>query len=92
MYIRPNGGVDTGNAIRKLHSDETLTFPVRKGVRPMTIICESGLYKMIMRSDKPEAEPFQDWVTRQVLPSIRNTGSYSLPSIQNVLYDNFMYH
>jgi prophage antirepressor-like protein len=32
-----------------------------------------------MRSDKPEAKPFQDWVTREVLPSIRKTGSYELP-------------
>lgn len=44
-----------------------------------TLISESGLYKLIMRSDKPQARPFQDWVTREVLPSIRKTGAYELP-------------
>lgn len=35
------------------------------------IISESGLYKLVMRSDKPEAKAFQDWVTKVVLPAIR---------------------
>ncbi len=37
---------------------------------------ESGLYTMIMRSDLPNAKRFQRWVTGEVLPSIRRTGSY----------------
>ena len=41
-----------------------------------TIINESGLYNVILRSDKPEAKPFRKWVTREVLPSIRKTGGY----------------
>lgn len=41
-----------------------------------TLISESGLYKLIMRSDKPQAKAFQDWVTKEVLPSIRKTGSF----------------
>jgi|GEM_PF-6970342 Prophage antirepressor len=40
------------------------------------IISESGLYKLVMRSDKPEAREFQDWVTREVLPAIRKDGMY----------------
>ena len=43
-------------------------------------INEQNLYKVIMRSDKPQAEPFQDWVCGEVLPTIRKTGSYSLLS------------
>lgn len=43
-----------------------------------TFISEQNLYKVIMRSDKPQAEPFQDWVCGEVLPSIRKTGSYSI--------------
>lgn len=39
------------------------------------LISESGLYKLIMRSDKPEARRFQDWVTREVL-AIRKDGAY----------------
>lgn len=37
---------------------------------------EQNLYKVIMRSDKPQTEPFQDWVCGEVLPSIRKTGGY----------------
>lgn len=40
-------------------------------------INESGLYSVILRSDKPEAKPFRKWVTSEVLPSIRKTGAYS---------------
>lgn len=40
-------------------------------------INESGLYGVILRSDKPEAKPFRKWVTGTVLPAIRKTGTYS---------------
>ena len=40
-------------------------------------INESGLYRLIMRSDKPNAKPFQKWVTKEVLPSIRKHGIYA---------------
>ncbi len=43
-------------------------------------IPESDVYRLIMRSNMPNAEPFQDWVTETVIPSIRKTGGYSLPS------------
>ncbi len=42
----------------------------------VSLISESGLYKLTMRSDKPDAKAFQDWVTREVLPSIRKHGIY----------------
>lgn len=41
-----------------------------------TVINESGLYNVILRSDKPEAKPFRKWVTSEVLPSIRKNGGY----------------
>ena len=50
------------------------------GTQQMTIINESGLYTVILRSDKPQAKPFRKWVTSVVLPSIRKTGSYSVQS------------
>lgn len=40
------------------------------------VINESGLYNVILRSDKPEAKPFRKWVTSEVLPSIRKHGGY----------------
>lgn len=42
----------------------------------MNIISESGLYNVILRSDKPEAKPFRKWVTAEVLPAIRRSGGY----------------
>lgn len=42
----------------------------------MTIISESGLYAVILRSDKPEAKPFRKWVTAEVLPRIRFDRQY----------------
>ena len=41
-------------------------------------LTESGVYKLIFKSKKKEAERFQDWVTDEVLPSIRKTGSYTM--------------
>lgn len=42
------------------------------------VINESGLYAVILRSNKPEAKKFRKWITWEVLPSLRKTGSYSL--------------
>ena len=50
------------------------------GTQQMTIINESGLYAVVLRSDKPQAKPFRKWVTSEVLPSIRKHGSYSVQS------------
>ncbi|MBO6579395.1 MAG: hypothetical protein JJ871_07605 [Thalassospira sp.] len=49
-----------------------ISFPNRGA----NVISESGLYKLIMRSDKQQAKAFQDWVTREVLPAIRKDGGY----------------
>ena len=48
----------------------------------MTFVNEKNLYKVIMRSDKPQAEPFQDWVCGDVLPTLRKTGSYLITTDQ----------
>ena len=48
----------------------------------MIFISEQNLYKVIMRSDKPQAEPFQDWVCGEVLPTIRKTGGYIAANAQ----------
>lgn len=53
------------------------TLPGQQG-RPSKLIAESGLYKPIMRSDKPEAKAFQDWVTRVVLPALRKDDTRKL--------------
>lgn len=56
-------------------------YPVRVdtlgGPQEMATLREAGLYWLILRSDKPLAEPFQRWVCEEVLPQIRKTGSYA---------------
>ena len=55
-----------------------VNFTTPGGTQEMLGVDESGLYKLIMRSNKPEAETFQDWITDEVIPIIRKTGSYSM--------------
>ena len=50
-------------------------------VREMKLINESGVYALVFRSNKPEAKKFRKWVTSEVLPAIRKTGSYQAPAI-----------
>lgn len=69
--------------------------PIRIGVtdslgreQQMNFVNEKNLYKVIMRSDKPQAEPFQDWVCGEVLPSIRKTGEYSVkPALPKTYFE-----
>ncbi len=75
-HTRNMGDDERRRVVRKDHTPSMAhVFTFR--VASLTFISESGLYKLVMRSDKPEAKAFQDWVTREVLPSIRKTGSYS---------------
>lgn len=67
----------------RLEPDEVGRFDVPHPQNPakpleMVFINESGLYSVILRSDKPQAKPFRKWVTGEVLPAIRKTGSYSV--------------
>lgn len=77
--------LDLGSAHKvseRLDEDERNQIPLTDSLgrkQKTTIINESGLYNVILRSDKPEAKPFRKWVTSEVLPSIRKTGSYALP-------------
>lgn len=61
-------GVTTSKVIDRLGREQEATF-----------INESNLYKTIFQSRKESAERFTDWVTSEVLPSIRKTGSYNVP-------------
>jgi len=61
------------------------------------LIDEGNLYRLIIKSNKPESEPFENWVCDEVLPSIRKTGLYQLPCTANkepnnksLLPDSFM--
>ena len=71
---------DTSMAVRRLDEDEKGTSNVctLSGIQEMLTINESGLYSLILTSRKPAAKRFKKWVTAEVLPSIRKTGSYTV--------------
>ena len=71
------------DAIRTLDDDEKGTHILRTlgGNQELTIINESGLYSLILRSRKPEAKAFKKFVTAEVLPAIRRQGYYAAPSL-----------
>lgn len=56
-------------------TSDTLT---KGGIQKLTYINESNLYKVIFQSRKPQAEQFTEWVTSEVLPTLRRTGTYSI--------------
>ena len=74
----------SGNDFEGLDEDERGVFKIHTsgGVQDMVIVSESGFYSLVMKSRKPIAKPFQKWVTKEVLPSIRKTGTYSLSQEQ----------
>lgn len=53
-------------------------FPTPSGIQEMTIINESGLYALIFGSKLPKAKKFKHWVTSDILPKLRKTGTYSI--------------
>lgn len=71
---------DVGQAVSRLDEDEKLTrtLYVSGQNRNVWTINESGLYALVMTSRKTEAKAFRKWVTSEILPSIRKTGSYSM--------------
>jgi len=86
------GCIDLDNvtmAVQCVRADEKAkkvqpSIELRAGVAPIApqwFLSEPGLYRLLFRSDKPKAEPFQDWLARDVLPAIRRTGSYSVAPV-----------
>lgn len=73
-------GTDTRDLHKILESDEITNVDsihiAQNGGKAPLIISEPGLYRLVMKSRKPEAKEFQRWVTHEVLPQIRKTGGY----------------
>jgi prophage antirepressor-like protein len=69
-------------ALDRLDEDEkgVSSIDTLGGKQDMAVVNESGLYALILGSRKPEAKRFKRWVTHEVLPSIRKTGTYAVPS------------
>ena len=78
------------DAINVLDDDEVSDVGISDGsqTRNMNIINESGLFTLILRSNKPNAKLFRKWVTGTVLPSIKQHGFYATPeTAQRIIND-----
>lgn len=77
------GHRDANDIIKGIDADEKGTKIVRtlKGEQKLSTISEAGLVTVLMRARVEAAKPFRRWITHEVLPSIRRTGSYSLPGV-----------
>ncbi len=64
---------------QRLDEDELTKLNLGSRAGDTNFITESGLYAVILRSDKPNAKKFRKWVTSEVLPQIRKTGAYQKP-------------
>ena len=82
-YADPSKAYTHCKSLKKLSYAELAELgwdnPNRQGEYVMP---ESDVFRMIMKSNKPQAEKFQDWVVEEVLPSIRKTGSYNINNNQ----------
>lgn len=67
---------NTSEAMKRLDEDEKSTLRISEGGPESNIVNESGLYSLILRSNKPAAKTFKKWITKTVLPSIRKNGGY----------------
>lgn len=83
------------DALGYLDEDEKLmsAVPTSGQRRSLWLVNESGLYHLIFQSRKPEAKAFRKWVTSEVLPELRRTGSYAaLPDVSfQIVNDRKMY-
>lgn len=77
-------------ATRRLDDDEKGVYSMHTqgGAQDVTIVNEPGLYALVLGSRKPEAKAFKRWVTHEIIPTIRKTGSYNIDPRQ-ALIDNF---
>ncbi|MCS5698911.1 Bro-N domain-containing protein [Cyanobium sp. FGCU-52] len=70
-------------AMTRLDDDEkgVISTDTPGGLQPVASVNEPGLYTLVLGSRKPEARRFKRWVTHEVLPAIRRTGSYTVPGL-----------
>ncbi|HBG0028701.1 TPA: Bro-N domain-containing protein, partial [Clostridioides difficile] len=79
------GYKDTSDALKRHVDDEDKgvgEIPTPGGNQNMKVINESGLYSLILSSKLPSAKLFKRWVTNEILPSIRSTGTYNMIDLQ----------
>lgn len=70
---------NTTTALERLEDDEKAKLNLGLSGGPINVVNEFGLYSLVLGSRKKEAKRFKRWVTSEVLPTIRKTGSYTAP-------------
>lgn len=75
---------NVSDAIDKLDDDEKLLSSLTTSGQKRDVLCinESGLYSLVLTSRKPQAKRFKKWLTSEVIPAIRKTGTYTATSKQ----------
>ncbi|MFJ2502581.1 phage antirepressor KilAC domain-containing protein [Microbacterium sp. NPDC087592] len=78
---------NVGNVAARLDEADIRQADISSGGqrRAVTIVSESGMYEVVIRSDKPEARRFRWWVTHEVIPAIRRTGSYAVETPEQLM-------
>lgn len=83
-------------ALTRLDEDEKshtlISNEGNRGNPNVSIVNEPGFYTLVLGSRKPEAKAFKRWVTHEVLPALRKTGSYTMPNAEPDLPDKYMAH
>ena len=85
-YANPRQAVKKNCKPKGVSTRDTLT---EGGLQSATYISEGNLYRLIIKSRKPEAEAFEEWVMEDVLPSIRKTGGYYMTVTREQYLDWF---
>ena len=85
---RAEGNIDL-NDVGSTGGSELL-YDFSTGGRAPMLVSESGLYKLIMRSRKPAAKAFQNWLAREVLPALRKTGTYTIPGARTAVPRDYL--
>lgn len=76
---------NVSQAMTRLDDDERTLISNEGHLVPTNVVSEAGLFSLILGSRKPEAKSFKRWVTHEVLPQIRRTGSYAVPETREQL-------
>ena len=89
------GLANVGDAAKRVRENERDDIALTDAIgreQSVAVVNEAGLYRLIMRSRKPAAESFSDWVVADVLPTIRRTGSYGAAAPALDLHDTATLH
>ena len=71
----------------KEYSADLAEYSESRGNPNLTVISESGLYRILAKCNLPKCEPFESWVFDEVLPSIRKTGGYGIRTVDDMIND-----